>query len=89
MLFRSEIGNAELQKYHYKALRDDPEYLMDFKLGILREELMMQMPRMPDISGIEQRLEQLERDMAELKGRKVIYRYYQLLIGKPDRQQWI
>jgi len=85
----AEIGNAELQQYHYKALREDPEYLMDFKLGILREELMMQMPRMPDISGIEQRLEQLERDIAELKGRKVIYRYYQPLIGKTDRQQWI
>ena len=85
----AEIGNAELQQYHYKALRDDPEYLMDFKLGILREELMMQMPRIPDISGIEQRLEQLERDIAELKGRKAIYRYYQPLIGKPDGQQWI
>ena len=80
----AEIGNAELQQYHYKALREDPEYLMDFKLGILREELMMQMPRMPDISGIEQRLEQLERDIAELKGKRIIYKYFQPIIQKEN-----
>ena len=80
----AEIGNAELQQYHYKALREDPEYLMDFKLEILREELMMQMPRVPDISGIEQRLEQLERNIAELKGKRIIYKNFQPIIQKEN-----
>ncbi len=39
-----ELSHAEMQKYHYQALREDPMYRMEFMMDVLREEMMMNMP---------------------------------------------
>lgn len=43
----NEKCHAELEQYHFRAMRDDPEYRAQFTADVLWEELMMQMPRFP------------------------------------------
>ena len=53
-----EISHAELQKYHYEAVRDNPQYRMEGMMSVLYEEMMMAMPT--GRSDIEERLDALE-----------------------------
>lgn len=38
------MSHGELERYHYAALRDDPQYREEFRQDVFREELMMAMP---------------------------------------------
>lgn len=42
-----EIPQAELQKWHYQALKN-PQYQMEGLFSVLQEELMMNMPNFPE-----------------------------------------
>ncbi len=42
-----EKSHSELQRYHYEAVRDSLEYRMTGLMEIMREELLMAMPRVP------------------------------------------
>uniref|UniRef100_A0A6M3KWQ3 Uncharacterized protein n=1 Tax=viral metagenome TaxID=1070528 RepID=A0A6M3KWQ3_9ZZZZ len=37
-------SHAELEKFHYQAVRDNPMYVLDGMASVIREELAMQMP---------------------------------------------
>ena len=37
--------NALATREHYQALQNDPNYRMEFMMDVLREEMMMNMPR--------------------------------------------
>ena len=43
-----EQSHAEQNAEHYKLLRENPEYLHEFKMDVLREEIMMAMPYYPE-----------------------------------------
>ena len=64
-----EQTHAEMQSEHYKALRTNPFYYAEFMLDVLREELMMTMPRAYTQEAMPIQLEPREfssREWAEL-----------------------
>ena len=40
-------SHAELERYHYEAVRDNLEYRMTGQIEIMREEILMHIPRAP------------------------------------------
>jgi hypothetical protein len=42
------LTHGELEKHHYQALKENPLYREEFQHDILREELMMAMPIVPE-----------------------------------------
>jgi hypothetical protein len=39
-----EKSHAELESFHYAAIRDNPTYRLECQMDVLREELSMSMP---------------------------------------------
>lgn len=40
-------SHAELQKYHYEAVRDNLEYRILGQMDVMREQIGLEMPRVP------------------------------------------
>lgn len=43
----AEIPHCELEKYHNEAIRNNLEYRIMYQMEVMREEIMMHLPRTP------------------------------------------
>ena len=55
----NEVPHSELEKWHYQAVRDNPQYQLEGMMNVLYEEMMMAMP-VSNTHAVEERLDALE-----------------------------
>jgi hypothetical protein len=63
-----DLTHADLERYHYEAVRNNPQYRLAGMLDVEMEWLAMNMPPQFDASDIEDRLSNLEEISAQSGG---------------------
>ena len=63
----AERTHSELEKYHYREVANNPFYASEGLMEIRLEELSMNMPRTPDPTLLEERIEDIDKKVNTLK----------------------